>query len=89
MLRRDVIDAVEAGKFQVYPVDHVDQALALLTGLPAGEREENGEFTAGSLNRRICDRLVELSEQRRSFSDRSSKDEAPDAEGESHGGESG
>jgi len=89
MLRRDVIDAVEAGKFQVYPVDHVDQALALLTGLPAGKRGENGEFSAGSLNRRICDRLVELSEQRRSFSDRSSKDAAPDAEGESHGGESG
>ena len=37
MLRRDVIEAVEAGQFHVYPVDHVDLCLELLTGLPAGE----------------------------------------------------
>jgi predicted ATP-dependent protease len=88
MLRKDVVEAVEAGRFQIYPVGHVDQALALFTGLPAGERDEAGEFTAGSLNRRICERLVELSEQRRSFSNRLAQDEATDPEGESHGGES-
>jgi lon-related putative ATP-dependent protease len=67
MLRREVVEAVEAGSFQVYPVDHVDQALSLFTGLAAGERDENGEFPAASLNHRICERLVELAEQRRSF----------------------
>ena len=67
MLRRDVVEAVEAGRFQVYPVDHVDQALSLLTGMPAGERGADGEFPVGSLNRRICERLVELAEHRRSF----------------------
>jgi lon-related putative ATP-dependent protease len=67
MLRRDVVEAVEAGRFQVYPVEHVDQALSLLTGMPAGERGADGEFPAGSLNRRICERLVELAEHRRSF----------------------
>jgi len=88
MLRSDVIAAVEAGQFQVYPVSHVDQALALLTGLEAGERDEQGEFPEGSLNRRICERLVELADQRRSFSNKSGNNGASSDEGENSGGES-
>jgi hypothetical protein len=49
-------------------VDHVDQALTLLTGLPAGARDAEGAFPRDSLNHRICERLVELAEHRRSFS---------------------
>jgi predicted ATP-dependent protease len=67
MLRRDVVEAVEAGSFQVYPVAHVDQALSLLTGMPAGERGADGEFPPGSLNQEICERLIEFSEHRRNF----------------------
>jgi len=88
MLRADVVEAVRAGSFQVCPIDHVDQALSLFTGLPAGERDADGVFPEGSLNRRICDRLVELAEYRRSFSDRSAKGEAPEDEVESHDGKS-
>lgn len=73
MLRRDVVEAVEAGSFQVYPVAHVDQALSLLTGMPAGERGADGEFPPGSLNRRISERMVELAERRRTYSDRAGK----------------
>ena len=87
MLRSDVIAAVEAGRFQVYPVSHVDQALTLLTGLPAGERDDQGEFPEGSLNRRICERLAELADQRRSFSNKSGSGSASNDEGENHGGE--
>jgi lon-related putative ATP-dependent protease len=67
MLRRDVVEAVEAGKFQVFPVAHVDQALGILTGLEAGEKDSDGAFPEGSVNRKICDRLVELAESRRAF----------------------
>jgi predicted ATP-dependent protease len=68
MLRRDVIEAVEAGQFHVYPVDHVDLCLELLTGLPAGERDQNGEFPQGSVNQKICERLLDLAAKRRAFS---------------------
>jgi predicted ATP-dependent protease len=88
MLRSDVIAAVDAGQFQVYPVSHVDQALTLLTGLPAGERDDQGEFPEGSLNRRICERLVELADQRRSFSNKHGNTGAGNGEGENDGGES-
>ena len=67
MLRRDVIEAVEAGQFHVYPVDHVDLCLGILTGLPAGERDENGEFPDGSVNQKIRKRLLDLAQKRRTF----------------------
>jgi predicted ATP-dependent protease len=70
MLRKDVVEAVEAGQFSVFPIDHVDQALELLTGLTAGERDESGDFPEGSLNRRVRDRLIEFAGYRRSFAAR-------------------
>ena len=80
MLRQDVVDAVDAQQFQVYPVDHVDQALSLLTGQSAGEMDEKGEFPEGSVNRKIRDRLLDFAEKRRAFGKPESKeDETADA----------
>ena len=67
MLRQDVRQAVNAEKFRVYAVDHVDRCLEILTGLPAGERTKEGEFPEGSMNRRISDRLLSFAEQRRAY----------------------
>ena len=49
MLRPALVDACTAGKFRVYAVDTVQEALALLTGRPAGERGRTGKFPAGSV----------------------------------------
>ncbi len=68
MLRRDVIEAVERGQFHVYPVEHVDQCLEILTGIPAGKRDDNGEFTDGSVNHRIRARLLGFANQLQAFS---------------------
>jgi predicted ATP-dependent protease len=65
MLRPDVVAAAEAGRFHVYAVQHVDEVLALLTGLPAGERDADGEYAEGSVNRLVEDRLRTLAEKRR------------------------
>ncbi len=67
MLRQDVIEAVDAGQFHVYPVETVDQAIELLTGIPAGEQDEEGNFPQGSINQRVEARLVELSEKQKQF----------------------
>ncbi len=67
MLRQDVVEAVEAGKFHVYPVETIDQGIALLTGLEAGERDGGGDFPEGSVNHRVEERLIALAEKRRSF----------------------
>ena len=67
MLRRDVVDAVRTGKFQIYPVSRIDEGIELLTGVAAGERQPDGKFPKGTVNRRVEDRLLGLAEQRRRF----------------------
>jgi lon-related putative ATP-dependent protease len=67
MLRQDVVEAVAAGQFHVYPVETIDQGLELLTGLPAGERDGQGAFPEGSVNQRVEARLVALAEKRQAF----------------------
>ena len=59
-LNREVVEAVEAGRFAVYGVDTVDQALELLTGVSAGERTPEGEFPPDSLYGRVAARLEEM-----------------------------
>ena len=67
MLRRDVIDAVAAGRFGIHPVESVDQALAILAGATAGERDATGRFPAGSINFRVEQRLATFAERVRTF----------------------
>ncbi|MCG6925972.1 MAG: AAA family ATPase [Acidobacteria bacterium] len=67
MLRRDVVEAAEKGLFHVWPIETVDQAVELLTGLPAGERGEDGRYPEGSVNRRADDRLNEFAKKARAF----------------------
>jgi lon-related putative ATP-dependent protease len=81
MLREDVVEAARSGKFHVWAVAHVDQAAALLTGLTAGARDAAGRFPEGSFNARVEARLQELSELRRTFSDRGRDDGGDDTAG--------
>ncbi len=67
MLREDIIDAVEAGKFSVYAVDTIDQGLEVLTGLRAGTRNRRGQFPRGSVNWRVEDRIRHYAEKRKFF----------------------
>jgi len=59
--------AAMAGQFAVYAVENVDQAIAILTGLPAGETAANGEFPEGSINHKVAARLNELAQISKSF----------------------
>jgi lon-related putative ATP-dependent protease len=68
MLRRDVIEAVAAGQFHIYPVEHVDQGIELLTGIPAGQRDAQGKYPPDSINGRVEARLAHLTEKRMEFS---------------------
>ena len=64
MLRHDVVEAVAAGKFHVYAVETIDQGMELLTGMRMGARYKHGGYPAGTLNRRVAERLAALSERR-------------------------
>lgn len=70
MLRQDVVDAAKAGRFAVYPVRSIDEGIAHLTGRPAGERDENGEFPADSVNGLVDRKMRAYAEARHAFANR-------------------
>ena len=65
MLKKEVVEACKAGKFHVWAVGAVDEALELLTGLPAGKLQADGTFEADSVNARVDDTLRRLMETAR------------------------
>lgn len=66
MLRKDVVDAVEAGTFSVWPIATVTECVAIVTGLSAGYRDADGRFAEGDAYRHIDDRLQQLNERNKS-----------------------
>lgn len=60
MLKQEVIAAVEEGKFAIYPIRHIAEAMELLTGETVGNRRKDGTFTRGSIFDKVDRRLVEL-----------------------------
>lgn len=62
MLRSDVVEVIQAGKFHLYPVATVDEGIEILTGAKAGERQPDGTFEDGTVNARVDARLRALAE---------------------------
>ena len=75
MLREDVVEAAKAGKFHIYPVSHVDEAIELLTGVPAGAPDAQGVVPQGSINRLVASQIAKMTALRRSFNRPSAADE--------------
>ena len=65
MLRADVVEACDQGRFAIYPVGSIDQGLELLTGCAAGERQESGEFAPETVNAKVEARLRTFARARR------------------------
>lgn len=53
MLRAEVVAAVTEGRFAIWAVRTIDEALSLLTDLPAGERQADGTYPHGSANSKV------------------------------------
>jgi predicted ATP-dependent protease len=64
MLRSDIVKAVEAGKFAIYPVRTIDEGIELLTGIPAGEPGQDGKYPADTINGKVQNRLEEMAKKR-------------------------
>ncbi len=67
MLREDVIEAIREGVFAVYGVETVDEGIEILTGVPAGERLDDGTFEGGSVNARVEKRLEKMAKAMQDF----------------------
>jgi len=69
MLRKDVVEAVRDGLFHVFPVTTLNQGLAQLSGLAAGEPDDFGLYPTDTFNGRIQARLKELAQLRQNFAE--------------------
>jgi len=67
MLKKEVVDAVRQGKFHVWAVGLVDDALELLTGMPAGQRLPDGAWEPDTVNYKVDQTLRRLMETAREF----------------------
>jgi lon-related putative ATP-dependent protease len=67
MLRKDVVEAVKAGKFHIYPVKTIDEGIEILTDLQAGERGKAGAYPKGSINDLVDKKLKGLAEGLKKF----------------------
>lgn len=62
MLKADIRKAIADGDFSIYPVSDINQAIELLTGMEAGDPNDEGEFPEASFNRAVADRLSRFAE---------------------------
>lgn len=67
MLKEEVRAAVARGAFHIYTARTVQEGIEILTGVPAGERQEDGAFPEGTINFLVDDHLHALAEAMRQF----------------------
>jgi lon-related putative ATP-dependent protease len=58
MLKQAARDAVAAGKFHIWPVRTIEEAIECLTEMPAGQADARGRYPAGSFNHAVMQRLA-------------------------------
>ncbi|OQB73225.1 MAG: Lon protease [candidate division TA06 bacterium ADurb.Bin131] len=60
MLKEEVVQAIQDGKFNVWAVKDVDEGIEILTGMPAGKIQEDGTYPEGTVNYVVSQKLMEL-----------------------------
>lgn len=83
VLHQDVLEAVREEEFHIWAIEHVDQGIELLTGVSAGQPDEEGNYPEGTINYLVNERLAELSESMKEY------ESAPGEELEKEGEEGG
>ena len=61
-LSDEVIDAVKHKKFHIYAISTIDEGIEILTGVPAGKKDKNGKFPAGTINSLVYEKLKKYSQ---------------------------
>lgn len=56
-LSDEIIEDVKKGNFHVYAISSIDEGIELLTGVPAGKKDANGKFPAGTINYLVQEKL--------------------------------
>ena len=63
MLNDEVIDAVKAGKFNIWSVETIEQGIEILTGRPAGIRGKSGKYPKATVYALVDEKLRLMGER--------------------------
>lgn len=61
-LSDEIIETVKKGKFHIYAVSTIDEGIEILTGVPAGVKDRNGNFPLGTINYLAHEKLKKFTE---------------------------
>jgi predicted ATP-dependent protease len=75
MLRPDIIEAVREGRFHIYAVSTIEEGIELLTGMPAGQEDEEGNYPPGTLYHLVRKKLDTYAERMEKASKREKEEE--------------
>ena len=62
-----MLEAIGDGRFKLYAVDTMGQRMEILTGLPAGKRQNDSGYPKRTSKHRVDQRLKELHESMRGY----------------------
>lgn len=66
-LKDEIVTSVKNGLFHVYSVSNIDEGIEILTGVPAGKRDKNGDFPAGTINYLAYEKLKKYAQNVEKF----------------------
>ena len=61
-LSDEVIEAVKNKKFHIYAVSTIEEGIEVLTGVPAGTKDKDNHFPAGTINYLVYEKLKKYAE---------------------------
>jgi predicted ATP-dependent protease len=67
MLKDEVIVAIKAGKFHIWPVSTISEGIEVLTDMPAGKRSADGTFEKETINSLVQKRLDDMAERGKEY----------------------
>jgi ATP-dependent Lon protease len=67
MLKEDIVEAVKAGQFHIYPVRTIDEGIEVLTGTKAGEKRQDGTFEENTVNYLVNKQLKDMAKKLKQF----------------------
>jgi predicted ATP-dependent protease len=65
VLRPEVAQDIADGLFHIWAADTIEEGIEVLTGIPAGEHDDDGIYPEGTIFRKVRDRLTEFAEELR------------------------
>ena len=61
-LNDEIVNSVKEGKFHIYAISTIDEGIEILTGVPAGKKNRDGKYPAGTIKYLTYEKLKQYNE---------------------------